>query len=77
METKIFLILPAIFKDWAQAQGLPVPLADFFTICGATPLIESYALIIDHHQKDVPQAYVQKRKQVFCFTNSEEDSEAL
>ncbi len=24
-------------------------------------------LIINHHQKDIPQTYVQKRKQVFCF----------
>jgi penicillin-binding protein 1C len=44
--SKKFLHLPSIFKDWADAQGLPVPPTRYCALCGATQAVEKYALNI-------------------------------
>lgn len=44
--SKKFLHLPAIFKDWAHAQGLPVPPQEYCSLCGTRSAVEKYSLHI-------------------------------
>jgi hypothetical protein len=49
---KNFVILPTIFKDWAMAQGLPAPPANYSPLCGDLRIIDNYQLTITSPRDD-------------------------
>jgi penicillin-binding protein 1C len=49
---KKFVLLPPIFKDWAMAQGLPVPPVNYSPLCGDHLIIDDYQITITSPRDD-------------------------
>jgi penicillin-binding protein 1C len=49
---KNFVVLPSIFKDWAIAQGLPIPPVQYSSLCGDHRIINDYQITITSPRDD-------------------------
>jgi len=49
---KKFVVLPSIFKDWAMAQGLPIPPVQYSSLCGDHRIIDDYQITITSPRGD-------------------------
>jgi len=49
---KKFIALPSIFKDWAMAQGLPIPPVQYSSLCGDHRIIDDYQITITSPRGD-------------------------
>ncbi|MCI0698355.1 transglycosylase domain-containing protein [candidate division KSB1 bacterium] len=49
---KKFVLLPSIFKDWAIAQGLPVPPVNYSPLCDNHRIIDDYQITITSPRDD-------------------------
>ncbi len=49
---KKFVVLPSIFKDWAMAQGLPIPPVQYSPLCGDHRIIDDYQITITSPRAD-------------------------